>query len=449
MLDISQKFAGSVIILQDITAYQKAIDAAQEADRAKSVFLDTVSHEIRTPINSILGLTRLLEDENPSDGMPKHLRSIRASAVVLSALIENVLGLSRAETNALQLVEQDFNLAEMCSALAQVLELEERKRPVTLETRICPDVPTQLLGGDGHKLRHVLMNLLSNGLKYTEKGGTVTLTVSKTGADDDKRTHLHFEVTDTGCGIPEHAVDTLFDPFVQTGGAKDGSATAGGSGLGLAISRHLVEFLGGHIAYRANPSGGSIFGFDLAFDLSRQPSSFPEHASGHNILVVEDDPVNAIVIEGYLAELGNTVTLAGNYADAIASLNGGAPFDIVVTDYKLGTHTGLDVVKAVRETAQDMGTMIPVLVVTAAIPHDVVQQLKQSQAGLFLEKPFSRYELANALSTISKGLPKNKKRPERPSTSALSNKDLNRLLSDLGFERCNASYAVSKATCPA
>ncbi|MCP4821319.1 MAG: response regulator, partial [Shimia sp.] len=294
--------------------------------------------------------------------------------------------------------------------------------------------PTHL-HGDWHKLRHVLMNLLSNALKFT-KQGTVTPHVSRMADKTDTQAHLLFEVIDTGCGISETAEDTLFEPFVQTG-APASVVPAGGSGLGLAISRHLVDFLGGQISYRPNPAGGSIFSFDLTFDVAQKPALFPENATGHHILVVEDDPVNAIVIEGYLTELGNTVTQVDTYDDAVAALET-EQIEIVVTDFKLGAHTGLDVEEAASRIAQDRGIDIPVLLVTAAIPMDAVQRLNHRDTASVLQKPFSRTELATALSTICKHALSHKTHVPKRKIPALSRKDLNRLLSDLGFERCDS-----------
>lgn len=464
MLDISKKFAGQIIILQDVTDYLHAIDAAQAADRAKSVFLTTLSHEIRTPINSILGLSRLLEDEDRPTPKLKRLRSIRASGEMLSALIENVLGMSKAETNALQLVEQDFDLTELCQALFQVLELEEINQQLALEKRFDPDVP-QRLHGDGHKLRHVLLNLLSNALKYTERG-TVTLAVSVEGpkAEDGVRDRdktgtekengkgkgngptLRFEVVDTGIGVPADEVAGLFEPFFQ--GAHSNIATvARGSGLGLAICKHLVEFLGGGITYRPNPAGGSIFGFSLRFDEAKKPSRQSKDAAGHTVLVVEDDQVNAIVIEGYLRELGNVVTVVKSYQAAVDALER-AEFDIVVTDYKLDGKTGLDVAHEVRRVGRQKGKTIPVVVVTAAIPQDASHRLRQSDVSLFLEKPFSRYELANALSSVSHARGRVLETPPAEASAHVSVKDLNRLLSDLGFTRCQAVIRSYQSNMP-
>lgn len=431
MLDISKKFAGSVVIFQDVTDYRKAVEAAQEADRAKSIFLDTVSHEIRTPINSILGLTGMLQKGDLPSETLKHLRSIRASGEVLSALIENVLGLSRAEANALQLVEHSFDLSDLCLSLFQVLELNNEQHRIPLKLEIAPDVPTQLLG-DGHKLRHVLMNLLANALKYTE-AGTVTLSISETASNNERERRLHFSVTDTGCGIPQEEVGTLFDPFVQANCAV-GTCTAKGSGLGLAISRHLVEFMGGTIAYHPNPEGGSIFGFDVPFQLSTQQSR-PTRAAGYNILVVEDDPVNAVVVEGYLSALGNSVTLAQNFAEAQSALKV-QTFDVVITDYRLGSHSGLDVVNLARATSETAERIMPVLLMTAALPQDALSKLRQSPAVLVLEKPFSRKELAAALSNVCKPVVPQDCPVTEDKPSSLSRKDLNRLLSDLGYDRC-------------
>ncbi len=436
MLDISKKFAGTVIILQDVTEFLKAIEAARAADRAKSVFLTTLSHEIRTPINNILGLTGLLDDGGCPADKARHLRSMRASGEVLSTLIENALGFSKAESNALQLIEQDFNLTELCDSLFRVLDLEEFRKQLALRKTIAPDVPTQL-HGDSHKLRHILMNLLSNAVKFTASG-TVRLRVTHQARREDGRHVLCFEVIDTGPGLQSDEVAHLFEPYFQGPRSAEMTQTHG-SGLGLAISHHLVQFLGGEIDYRPNPSGGAIFRFRLSFAEARRPQA-PEFVScGGTVLVVEDDPVNAIVFEGYLHDLGYRVRLASTYSAAITALEETA-FDIVVTDYKLDGRTGLDVAKAVAQLRDP----VPVIVVTAAIPENAQALTAQSQARQFLEKPFSRHELAHALSSVSRTLATTPVAPEDTEGAVdavdrhVTPADLDRLLSDLGPERCRA-----------
>ncbi|MET1412014.1 ATP-binding protein [Roseibium sp. HPY-6] len=434
MLDVSEKFVGQVIVLQDVTDYLKAIEAAQSADRAKSVFLTTISHEIRTPINSILGLTGLLEDQSLPEEKRKQIRSIRASGEMLSALIENVLGLSRAQTNALQLVEQDFNLDELCVSLFQVLQLNDLDQQVKLERQLDPDVPLQLYG-DGPKLRHILLNLLSNALKYT-KEGTVSLHVSRLTPKSEMRPTLHFEVIDTGIGIHQDEVEELFKPFSQgLRGLKSNAEP--GSGLGLAISKHLVEFLGGEIRYQPNRLGGSVFSFSLKMDTATNPKVQTEYANGLTVLVVEDDPVNAMVIEGYLTELGHEAITVDTFHKAVNALET-SQIDVVVTDFRLGEKTGLDVAQAVWKTNQSKGSGIHVIVVTAAIPHEALIKLKHYETSFFLEKPFSRYQFANALSSVLSSKKTINFKQSENSVAYISKTDLNRLLSDLGFERFEA-----------
>ncbi len=443
MLDISEKFSGIVIIIQDITDYLSAIKAARAADQAKSVFLNTISHEIRTPLNSILGLTRLMEDEELPASKARQLRSIQASGEMLSAVIENVLGLSKAEANALQLVEQDFHLGDMCDALYQVLELVEGAQRPKLIREIDADVPMHLQG-DGHKLHHVLLNLLSNALKCAGQG-MVTLVVTSECILNDGQQQLRFEVIDTGPGVPKEAIDTLFEPFSQ--GEQNSPSAPGGSGLGLAICKHLVEFLGGEIAYRPNPVGGSIFGFSIAFEVAKEPKSQRRRASDYRVLVVEDDPVNATVIEAYLEELGNHVTLVRSYPEAEAAL-AYPDFDIVITDYRLGQNTGLDVVGALRVAERKSGRSIPIVIMTAAIPTNSRELIQQVGIDLFLEKPFSRYELANALSYVMRGKVSDGTSDHSKSAQPISRQDLNQLLSDLGFTRCQKVVQSFQSTLP-
>ncbi|MDF1872846.1 ATP-binding protein [Vannielia sp.] len=443
MLDISEKFSGSVIILQDITDYLNAIKAAEAADHAKSVFLNTITHEIRTPLNGILGLTRLMEDaELPASKVPQ-LRSIQASGEMLSAVIENVLGLSKAQADALQLVKQDFHLGTICDALYQVLELVEGTQQPRLMRDIAADVPMHL-HGDGHKLRHVLLNLLSNALKYAGEG-PVTLVVTSECVLEDGRHQLRFEVVDTGPGVPENAVDTLFEPFSQAG--QNSPSASGGSGLGLAICKHLVEFLGGEIAYRPNPAGGSIFGFSIAVEVAKDQKPQTRGASDCRVLVIEDDPVNATVVEAYLEELGNHVTLARSYPEAETAL-ANPDFDIVITDYRLGQNTGLDVVDALRVAERKSGRSIPIVVMTAAIPANSHEQIQQLGIDLFLEKPFSRYELANALSGVRREEESNSASEHSNAPQGIRRQDLNQLLSDLGFSRCQKVVHSFQSTLP-
>lgn len=439
MLDVSEKFAGRVIIMQDITDYLKAIDAAREADRAKTLFLNTISHEIRTPINSILGLTRLLGEELGAEANEK-LQSIQTSGTVLASLIENVLGLSKAENGALQRIDQDFDLDELCQSVAQIVWLDDASDPVHFELRIAQDVPRHL-HGDMHKLRQVLLNLLSNARKYAGDA-PVALNVTCTAAKKPSRTRIQFDVVDGGPGVPQEAVETLFEPFVQIA-QNEAQASTGGTGLGLAISHRLVSFLGGCLTYRPNPQGGAIFGFAIAMDVLEGKE--PCKPTGHRILVVEDDPLNATVIDGYLSELGNQVVVANSFAQANDAL-GKPDFDIVITDFQLGTHTGLDVARRVAEISDHIGRRIPVVMVTAALPQDSLKMLRKSGISRFLEKPFTKSELG---AVLSNSMPTAPTQPEaKPAKSAIAAENVRQLFADLGSERGGAVVERFLNSCP-
>ncbi|SMH50621.1 ATP-binding protein [Maritimibacter sp. HL-12] len=443
MLDISSKFAGRVLILKDVTDYLAAIAAAEDANRAKSAFLATVSHEIKTPINSIIGSTELIDDGALAPGTRRHVDAIRTSGKLLSELVENILGMSRAEANALQRVDQDFDVCELIESILRVTEPDARARGLSTEARFAPGMPCRMCG-DAQKLRHVLINLLSNALKFTTRGGVI-LHVADAPGSSAARPVLAFEVADTGVGLPAGANDWLFEPFTQYlhPGLDQGSR---GTGLGLAICKRLVTFLGGEIAARNAPEGGSVFAFTLPFAPARVQQSRHPVASGLDLLVVEDNPVNALITEGYLADLGHAPFVVNSYAGALEALRERA-FDLVVTDNLLDEASGLDLARYLRNSSDHRLRNLPVVVVTAAIPNpaDVTPGTVQQ----FIEKPFDRGDLNRAIQTaLSDADPK----PEHGMSKAaalepapqdavaqapvLDTAVVNRLLTDLGLERC-------------
>jgi signal transduction histidine kinase/CheY-like chemotaxis protein/HPt (histidine-containing phosphotransfer) domain-containing protein len=442
MLDISSKFAGRVVILTDVTDYLAAIAAAEDANRAKSAFLATVSHEIKTPINSIIGSTELIADGRLAPGGQRHVDAIRASGKLLSELVENILGMSRAEANALQRVDQDFNVCELIESILQVIEPEAKARGLTTAVEFAPDMLCKL-HGDAQKLRHVLMNLFSNAMKFTATGG-VTLRVALVGGSSAERPVLGFEVTDTGVGLPAGANDWLFEPFTQYlhPGLDQGPR---GTGLGLAICKRLVAFLGGEIAARQAPEGGSVFAFTLPFAAARvQP--WPQPAKSElDVLVVEDDPVNALITEGYLADLGHAPFVVYSYAGALEALLA-KTFDLVVTDNLLGEASGLDLARFLRNSSDHGLQTLPVVVVTASIPDPA--DVSPGTVQQFIEKPFDRGDLNRAIQlALSDADPKPEK--DAPGRDAgepapqkadapkpmLDTAVVNRLLTDLGLER--------------
>ena len=449
MLDISQKFAGRVIILKDVTDYLAAIAAAEDANRAKSAFLATVSHEIKTPINSIIGLTELLDDGKLTPGQERQVDAIRTSGKVLSELVENILGLSRSEANALQLNEHDFDLCELIEGIVQVIEPEARARGLTAAVDCAPVLPRRV-HGDAQKLRHVLMNLLSNALKFTSKGG-VTLRANLGPEVTPGRQVIRFSVEDTGVGLPPGANDWLFDPFTQYV-HPELERVPRGIGLGLAICKRLVTFLDGTVSAQPRPQGGSVFSFDLPFSATSPHPGPALDGAALDVLVVEDDPVNALVAEGYVLDLGHTAVVVHDYSAALDALRT-RRFDLVLTDNRLNGATGLDLARYLRRAKNSRLNALPVVVVTAALPDPSEDPPQMVQH--VIEKPYDRQDLARAIrSALSSDCPISEQGPpgdaeeDEPGAPLLETRVVNQLLTDLGVDRCQRIVESYLSTAP-
>lgn len=451
MLDISDKFAGRVVILKDVTDYLAAIAAAEEANRAKSSFLATVSHEIKTPINAIIGLTELLDDGRLSAEHQRHVHAIRTSGKLLSELVENILGLSRSEANALRRNNQDFDLCELIDGILQVIRPEADARGLTATVDFQADTPCRV-HGDAQKVRHVLMNLLSNALKYTVKGG-VTLRVSTQAETASGCTVFGFAVEDTGVGLPDGPKDWLFDPFTQYA-HPELDAGPRGTGLGLAICKRMVSFLGGEISARSGPQGGSVFAFDLPFVAAVSERAPAPPATSLDVLVVEDDPVNALVAEGYVTDLGHRAVVVHDYAAALETLRT-RRFDLVLTDNRLDQKTGLELARHLRSSEDRRLNTLPVVLVTAELP-DVGEDISETVQH-FIEKPYDRQDLEQAIRlAMGSGEPapaaaaatQDETRDPDPAPPLLEPRVLNQLLTDLGVERCWRIVESYRKTAP-
>lgn len=441
MLDVSTKFSGRVIILQDVTDYLAATEAALGSERAKSALLAMFSHEIKTPLNSIIALTDLMNDEHLSLEQRRHVTDLRASGRYLSDLIENILGMSRVGAKALQKLDQDFDLSDLVQGAMRLVETAAQAKGLKTSFDIACDVPSSL-HADRQKLYHVLTNLLSNAIKFTSQG-SVFLKVLRDDRHDDPEADifgLKFEVVDTGPGLPSGTTDWLFEPFTQH--LHPGiEQSPRGAGLGLAICREFVMFLGGSIAASTAPDGGSVFSFDLPVRIARHICGDDPPRTGLVVLVLEDDRSNALLTEGLLAGLGHLPVVVESCADALRQLEN-LRFDLVVTDYHLPGQTGVDFARHLRASPVRHINRLPVILVTAVEPDlaDLPPQAVQYVIG----KPLERGVLARAIqhvlergagAGISSDLPLTDQGSSRPLESIIDRHLLNRMLSDLGPKR--------------
>ena len=386
----------------DITRHVRAQQALAEASRAKSIFLANMSHEIRTPLNGILGLARLLfkSDLGPTDR--DHVEIIRNSGEMLLDIINDVLDFSKIEAGKLVVEKVDFSLETLLSQLLEMMAPRAEGRGVELRLRRAEGTP-DTLRGDPTRLRQVLLNLLSNALKFTPEG-FVELRVEPSLAEEEGSIRLAFAVHDTGIGIPAEAMETLFDPFIQADTSTN--RQFGGTGLGLAISQRIVGFLGGEITVESQPGHGSIFRFTALFEPAHGEIQDHSVARVHTaswsgtsprLLVVEDEPINRRVIVRLLEDLELEVTAVHNGEEALGIL-AREDFDLVLMDCQMPELDGYEATRRLRRTEQEGDREpLPVVAMTAhALSGD---REKCLAAGMddYLSKPFREEELIRLL----------------------------------------------------
>ncbi|MDX2009836.1 MAG: response regulator [Myxococcaceae bacterium] len=340
---------------------QTAREVAEAASREKSRFLAKVSHEIRTPLNGVLGTAELALLDDPKGPVKEHLVTIQRSGSTLLGLINDLLDVARAEAGKFELSQGPFLPAGLVTDVVTLHRARASAKGLTLSAQV--DVPTSLrLLGDSLRLRQVLGNLVSNAIKFTERGGVV---VRCEGAAEGQGWRLRFTVTDTGPGISEEGRARLFMPFSQL------TADSAGTGLGLAISRQVVDAMRGRLLLTSEVGKGSTFGFEVMLPETAQALEHTPVASrlaiDARVLVVDDNVVNVKVAEGLLQRLGLTTGSAQNGAEALERL-AVERFDLVLMDLQMPVLDGLEATRQLRAR----GDQTPVLALTAsAMPEDL------------------------------------------------------------------------------
>ncbi len=382
--DLEHKVAERTI---DLVA---ARDAARRADEAKSTFLSTMSHEVRTPMNGVIGLTRLAL-EGP---LPAHERELiekaHDSAASLLIILNDILDLSKIEAGKLHIDTIPFDLPRTIARIEDFYAPLAAGKGIKLEISLDGNVPTGLVG-DPLRLWQVLNNLLSNALKFTQHGA-IGLAVSVLARDDTANTvRLVFAVRDTGIGVTPEQQTRLFQPFEQA----DGSTTRrfGGTGLGLVISQRLVELMGGGIALDSTPGTGSVFSVTLPFARSLGPVAEPPATTlpiyaveGLRILLVEDNAINVTVARTLLQRRGVGVTVAGNGQEALDFLDADPnAFDIVLMDLQMPVLDGLEATRRLRRDPRF--DHLPVIAMTANAMAEDRQRCADVGMQDFLAKP--------------------------------------------------------------
>jgi CheY-like chemotaxis protein len=347
---------------------QVAKQAAEEANRAKSEFLAYTSHEIRTPLNAIIGLTRAVMESPLTTEQRDHLRRVRNAGDRLLSMINDLLDMSKIEAGKLEIERVDFELREVLDEVVQEQAVKATEKGLALELDIGRDVPDHLVG-DPLRLRQILLNLLGNAIKFTEKG-KVSVRVVLLRRDGDASCTLRASVLDTGIGIIPEKQATMFQRYTQAEAST--SRKFGGTGLGLSISKSLVELMSGTIGLRSEPDKGAEFFFELPFGIRAAPARTATGAATREaaampalrVLVAEDNEDNQILIELLLTKKGVDFTIVGNGEEALQQLDT-APFDLVLMDLEMPGMGGFEAVTVLREREQGTERRIPVIALSA------------------------------------------------------------------------------------
>ncbi|MEO7215859.1 PAS domain-containing protein [Mucilaginibacter sp.] len=395
-------------VIIDITAKKKAEleliaakEEAQQLSRAKDMFIGVMSHEIRTPLNAVIGMSHLLLDDNPLESQRENLSILKFSAENLMTLINDVLDFTKIETGNIELEKAHVNVRDMIQGVTASMQYKAHEKSIYLKSSIEEAIPAIVIG-DRARLVQILLNLVSNAVKFTATGGVdIDLRVIE---DTKKTVRIRFAVSDSGIGIAKNKLNTIFESFKQA--EANTTREYGGTGLGLAISKKLIELHDSRINVDSILGQGSTFWFTITFkkldDQTINNSNKVETGLNINVLVVDDNQINRLLINKVLKKWGATADFAENGQEAIDKLEAFKNFDVVLMDIHMPIMGGLEAAGIIRTFTDPYFQKLPIIALTASMLSNQMGQIENAGMNDYILKPFDPTTLHMKLSKYQK-----------------------------------------------
>ena len=377
-----------------LSQVELARDSAERANRAKTEFLSSMSHEIRTPLNAIVGFSECISKAESLESAKEDAKDIITASQNLLEIVNGILDISKIESGKMELVESNYDLVKIGDDLTKLMIPRIGEKPIKLNTSFAPDIPG-ILYGDGSKVKQIISNILTNAVKYTEKG---EINFKINCINDNFNSKIIISIEDTGRGIKPEKIDTLFNRFERL--EEDRNTTVEGTGLGLAITKTLVEMMGGKITVQSKYGIGSVFTVCIVqriVSLHREEKveslEFYDDFSSKTVLVVDDNKLNIKIASRLLSEYKVNISDSESGNDVINRISNGEKFDLILMDDMMPNMSGTETMKKLKE----IGIKTPIVVLTANAIEGMKENYLSEGFDYYLSKPIDKKELEKVL----------------------------------------------------